>query len=111
MARDRIEINKSRIPYTFDIVLGSEEYAFRVDYNNVGRFFTVELSQNGNTICAGEPIVYGKPLFSDIWKSKFPAIDIVPIDPAGEYIAITYDNLCNGVILAIDNEEESLVGG
>lgn len=111
MARDRIEINKSLIPYTFDIVLGAEEFTFRVDYNNTGEFFTVELSKNGETLCSGEPIIYGKRLFSDIWSPKFPAIDIVPIDPSSEYNAVTYDNLCNGVILAIDNEEEPLTGG
>ena len=110
MARDRIMINKSLIPYAFNIVLGSEEFTFRVDYNNNGEFFTVELSKNGATLCSGEPIIYGKKLFSDVWNNKFPAIDIIPIDPAGEYNAVTYDNLCEGVILAIDNEEEPLGG-
>ena len=111
MARDRIEINKSLIPYTFDIVLGAEEYTFRVDYNNTGEFFTVELSKDGKTLCSGEPIIYGKRLFSDIRTPEFPAIDIVPIDPSGEYNAVTFENLCNGVILALDNEEEPLAEG
>ena len=111
MARDRIEINKSLIPYTFNIALGGEEFTFRVDYNNTGGFFTVELSKNGETICSGEPIKYGKRLFSDVWSPKFPTIDIVPIDPSGEYNAVTYDNLCEGVILAVDNEEEPINGG
>ena len=111
MARDRIEINKSLIPYTFDIVLGNEKFTFRVDYNNTGRFFTIELSKNGKTLCSGEPIIYGKRLFSDIWTPEFPAIDIVPIDLSGTYNAVTYNNLCNGVILALDNEEEPLTGG
>lgn len=110
MARDRIEINKSLIPYTFDIVLGSEEFTFRVDYNHTGGFFTVELSKGEETLCSGEPIIYGRRLFSDIWTPKFPAIDIVPIDLSKEYNAVTYDNLCEGVILAIDNEEEPLGG-
>lgn len=111
MARDRIEINKSLIPYTFDIVLGSEEFTFRVDYNNTGGFFTIELSKGGKTICSGEPIIYGKRLFSDIWNSNFPAIDIIPIDPSSEFNAVTYDNLGDGVILALDNEETPLIGG
>ena len=111
MQRDRIEINKSLIPYTFDIVLGSEEFNFRIDYNNSGGFFTVELSKNGETLCSGEPIVYGRRLFNDVWTPKFPAVDIIPIDPSKEYNVVTYDNLCNGVLLAIDNEEEPLGGG
>lgn len=111
MASDRIEINKSQIPYTFDIVLGSEVFTFRVDYNNTGGFFTVELFKGGETLCSGEPLIYGKRLFSDVRNMKFPAIDVIPIDPAGEFNAITYANLCDGVILAIDNEEEALSGG
>lgn len=111
MARDRIEINKSLIPYTFDISLGGKLFTFRVDYNNTGGFFTVEVSTNGETICSGEPIIYGKKLFSDIWNAKLPAIDIIPIDLSGDYNAVTFDNLCEGVILAIDNEEEPLLRG
>lgn len=110
MARDRIEINKSLIPYTFDIVLGAEEFTLRVDYNHTGGFFTIELSKGGKTLCSGEPIIYGRRLFSDIWTPDFPAIDIVPIDPSKQYNEVTYDNLCEGVILAIDNKEEPLGG-
>lgn len=111
MARQRIEINKSLIPYTFEIVLGSELFTFRVDYNNTGDFFTIGLSKNGKTLCWGEPIRYGKRLFEDVWTPEFPAIDIVPIDLSGAYNKVTYSNLGEGVILAIDNEEVSLLGG
>ena len=110
MARDTIEINKSLIPYTFNIVIGDEDFTFRVDYNNIGGFFTVELSKNGTTLCAGEPIVYGRKLFSEVWKPTFPKFDIVPYDPSGEYNAVTHENLCDGVLLVIDNEEESVIG-
>lgn len=110
MARDRIEINKSLIPYTFDIVLGSENFTFRVDYNNTGGFFTIELSKGEKTLCSGEPIIYGRRLFADVWTPDFPAIDIVPIDPSGEFNTVTYNNLGKSVILAIDNEKEPLGG-
>lgn len=111
MARNTIEISKSLIPYTFNIVLGNEEFTFRVDYNNTGEFFTVELSKNGKTLCSGEPIVYGRALFSDVRNQEFPAEDIVPYDPSGGYDAVTYNNLCEGVLLVIDNEEQSVIGG
>lgn len=111
MAKDTILINKSLIPYTFKIVLSSEEFTFRVDYNNAGGFFTIELSKDGKTLCSGEPIVYGKPLFEDVRNTEFPAVDIVPIDLSGDFNAVTYDNLCNGVSLVIDNDEQSVVGG
>ena len=110
MTKDTISINKSLIPYTFDIVLGSEEFTLRVDYNNTGGFFTVELSKNGETLCSGEPIIYGRRLFSDVWKEGFPDVDIVPIDMSKGYNAVTYENLGEGVLLVIDNDEESVVG-
>jgi len=111
VARAVIEINKPLIPYTFNIILGNEQFTFRVDYNNTGEFFTVELSKNGETLCSGEPVIYGKALFSDVRNIKFPAVDIVPYDPSGSYNAVTYDNLCDGVLLVIDNEEVSVIGG
>lgn len=111
MAKETIIINKSLIPYTFNIVLGSEEYTFRVDYNNVGGFFTIELSKGDEVLCSGDPIVYGRKLFSEVWKEGFPSIDIVPFDPSHSYNAVTYENLCDGVLLVVDNEEESVIGG
>ena len=111
MARDTITINKALIPYVFNIVLGNEKFSIRIDYNNVGEFFTAELSKDGKTLCSGEPIMYGRRLFSDVWKPSFPAVDIVPYDPSSNYNAVTYSNLCDGVLLVIDNEEISVVGG
>lgn len=111
MARDYIEINKSLIPYSFNIVLGGENFTLRVDYNNLGEFFTVGLSKNGKTLCSGDPIVYGRRLFAEVWEKGFPAIDIVPYDPSGEYNTVTRENLCDGVLLVIDNEEISVTGG
>lgn len=111
MAKDTIEINKSLIPYSFNIVLGSEEFTLRVDYNNEGEFFTIELSKNGETLCSGEPIKYGKRLFEDIRNSNFPPLDIIPLDLSGNYETVTQGNLCEGVSLIIDNEEVSVLGG
>lgn len=111
MARDTIEIDKSLIPYEFNIVLGGEEYNLRIDYNNTGRFFTVGLSKNGVTLCSGEPIIYGRVLFGDVRNAKFPGIDIVPYDSSGSYNAVTKDNLGEGVLLVIDNREISVIGG
>lgn len=109
MERDIIEINKSLIPYDFNIVLGAEEFNFRVDYNNTGDFFTIELKKNDEILCSGEPIVYGRKLFKDIWTPKFPAIDIIPFDLSKRYNTVTYDNLCEGVLLILDNQETSIV--
>ena len=106
-----IEINKSLIPYTFDIVLGSENFTFKVDYNEVGRFFTIGVSKGETMICEGSPIVYGRRLFEDVWSQKFPKVDIIPYDPSNAYNKVTYSNLCESVFLVVDDGEESVIGG
>ena len=103
-----IEINKSLIPYDFNISLGGELFNFRVDYNTTGDFFTLELKKDGQTLCAGEPIIYGKRLFNDVRNAHFPTVEIIPHDPSGGYNCVTYENLCDGVYLAID---DGTIGG
>lgn len=104
MNRDKIEIKKSLIPYNFNISLAGEIFNLRVDYNATGDFFTVQASKNGDLICAGEPIVYGVPLFQDLYLANvFPALEIVPIDESAETDKVTFDNLGKTVYLLIDN--------
>lgn len=97
-----IVINKSLIPYDFNISLNNELFNFRIDYNNTGRFFTVELTKNGEVLCSGEPIIYGRKLFADVKKPSFPKVDIVPRDPSGDYDTVTYENLCESVLLIVN---------
>ena len=101
-----IEINKSLIPYDFNISLGGELFNLRIDYNRTGDFFTAELSKGGETLCAGEPIIYGKTLFADIRKSNFPKVNITPLDPSETYSAVTYENLSESVLLIVEEIAE-----
>lgn len=97
-----IEIKKDVIPYTFKILLGSDWYECRVDYNNTGNLFTISLSKDGAELCAGEPIIYGVPLFNDLTtRGDFPTVTITPLDESGEYNAVTYDNLSSLVMLTV----------
>lgn len=106
--RDRIEINKDLIPYKFDILLGGEMFAIRVNYNKYLDMFTLDLYKNKELICAGEPIIYGKPLWEDVYiAGKYPIVTIVPIDESGETTAVTYDNLGRTVFLTIDNQGDA----
>lgn len=101
-----IEINKDIIPYTFDILLGNELFEFRIDYNNSCGFFTVSLSKNGVTLCSGEPLVLGVPLFGDLLtRGNFPKVKIVPIDESGESTTVTFDNLSRTVYLRVTDYE------
>lgn len=106
-----IEINKSLIPYEFDISLGGEVFTLNIDYNNTGGFFTVGLAKNGKTLCAGTPIIYGRKLFESVWKPSFPPVDIIPYDRSKGYNKVTFNNLCEGVLLIIDNDETPVIGG
>lgn len=104
MQKDYIPINKDLIPYTFDILLGGEMFNIRVDYNKTADMFTLALSKDGEKVCEGEPIVYGVPLWQDVFiTGKYPAVIVVPCDENGDITAVTYDNLNETVFLVIDN--------
>ena len=105
---DILEISKELLPYSFEILLADELFELHINHNATADLFTVDLYKNGELVCAGEPIVYGIPLWKDVYKpGTFPALDIVPIDPSGESNAVTYDNLGETVLLIIDNGGEA----
>ena len=59
----------------------------------------------------GEKIVYGKPLFDEIFEhGKFPSVEIIPFDISGENTAVTFDNLSETVHLIINNKEDDVLG-
>lgn len=101
---DRIEITKSLIPYKFDILLGDETFTIIVNYNSFADLFTLGLEKNGQTICFGEPIIYGMPLWKDVFVcGKYPEFEIIPIDESGNMNSVTFDNLNRTVYLSINN--------
>lgn len=102
--RNRIEINKSLIPYTFEILLGGELFEIGVDYNNTAELFTLSLSKDGEVVCAGEPVIHGQKLWASVYQpEKYPAVDIVPLDESGNTDKVTFDNLNETVFLTIDD--------
>lgn len=101
---DRIEITKSVIPYTFEISLADEIFEITVNYNHSADMFTLSLAKDGETICAGEPIVYGVPLWKDVFVcGKHPEVDIIPLDESGNRNSVTFESLNETVFLTIDN--------
>lgn len=104
---DVLEINKELIPYESSILLAGELFGLQFNYNATAELFTVDLYKDGELICAGEPIIYGVPLWQDVYKAEtFPALTIIPKDPSGESNAVTFDNLGRTVLLIIDNGGE-----
>lgn len=103
--RDFIEIEKSNIPCSFDITLGAEEFNLLFKYNKSVDLFTCTLSKDEQVLVYDEPLIYGVPLFKDIYNSDtFPCLDIVPYDESGEENTVTYNNFGEKVLLTIDDE-------
>lgn len=103
--RDRIEINKDLIPYSFNILLSDEWVELYINYNETADLFTVSLYKDGVLICT-EPVQYGTPLFKDLYQpGMYPALQIVPLDESGECSDVTYKNLNELVFLTIDDED------
>lgn len=101
---DVLEVKKDLLPYECTIQLAGEVFGLQFNYNATADLFTVDLYKDGELICAGEPIIYGIPLWNDVYKANsFPAVDIIPRDPSGDLNAVTFDNLGSTVLLVIDN--------
>lgn len=102
--RDRIIVKKELIPYGFNITLGKEKFNLRFAYNKQADLVTVSLYRDGKLLCHAEPVVYGVPLFRDVYESGvFPMPDIVPYDESGQEQSVTWENFGETVFLTIDN--------
>lgn len=106
MELEILEVNKSILPYECSIVLGGELFSLHFNHNATADLFTVDLYKDETLICAGEPIVYGIPLWADVYREGvYPNVLIVPLDPSEESNAVTYDNLGNTVLLIVASRE------
>ena len=102
--RDRIIVKKDRIPYGFHIALGKEKFNLRFRYNQASDLFTVSLYRDGVLLCASEPVIYGVPLFQDVYVSGlFPAVKIVPWDESGGEQEVAWKNFGDTVFLTVEN--------
>ena len=102
--KDRILIEKDKIPYQFIIDLGQQQFTFKVKYNKFSDIFTLSLYKDNKLICADEPIMYNYPLFKDVYRSgDFPIITIIPLDEAEQTDIVTWENFNETVFLSIEN--------
>lgn len=102
--RDRIIVKKELIPYGFNIALGKEKFNLRFNYNKQADLFTISLHRDGHLLCNSEPIVYGVPLFKDVYATgNFPVLNIVPLDESGNETEVSWSNFGSTVFLTIDN--------
>lgn len=102
--KDRILIDKDKIPYEFAIDIGKQQFVFRVKYNSFADIFTLSLYKDKKLICADEPIMYNFPLFSDVYRAgDFPVLTIVPLDESEQTELVTWENFNKLVFLSIEN--------
>ena len=102
--RDRIIVKKDLIPYGFNIELGKDKFNMRFAYNQQADLFSVTLYRDGKLLCDAEPVIYGVPLFRDIYEAGvFPALEIIPLDESGQEREVTWENFGQTVFLTIDN--------
>lgn len=108
-----IEINKSQIPYKFEIKLSSRIYEIVINYNFLFDFFTADLMLNNVTLIKSEKLVLNQFLFRDVCEDKehninsdFPK-ELLFIGTNDETISrISYDNLGETVFLYYAEREE-----
>lgn len=100
--RDRIPIEKGLMPYSFDILLGGEEFELALKYNEKAELFTATLSKDSEVLVYDEPIIYGNILFENEYQSGvFPALEMQAWDEAELETEVTYNNFGETVFLTI----------
>lgn len=83
-----INVDVSRVPYSFSVKLVDKTFTFTIKYNAEGKFFTVDLLDiNGNVLAFGEVIRYGRPLFNVVEDERFPIPVIIPVSITGDDIS------------------------
>ena len=102
-----IDIDVSRVPYTFSVKLSDKTYVFTVKYNEAGGFFTIDLlDTNNNVLAFGEVIRYGRPLFNVVEDERFPIPVIIPVCLSGDDVSeVTKENFGREVKLYLYERE------
>lgn len=102
-----IDINTERVPYTFAVKLIDKTFTFTIKYNDLGGFFTADLTtMTGEVLAFGDPIRYGRPLFGSIEDERFPLPVIIPQCLTGETTSeVTAENFGKAVRLYLHERE------
>lgn len=92
-----LDIDSDRVPCAFLVKLTDRTYRMAFRYNEVGDFFTVDISTTGsdtNTVLVtGEILRLDKPLFEAYNDDRYPLPLLVPMCLTGDDIdAISWDN-------------------
>lgn len=96
-----IEVDSSKVPYSFTVKLDDRTYSFTIKYNAEGDFYTVDLFDvNGEVLVFGEIVRYERPLFNVVEDERFPIPVIIPSCITGDAISeVTQENFGRDVKL------------
>ena len=98
-----IDVDASKIPYSFSVKLTDLTYTFEFKYNEEGGFYTVDLyDPDDEPLAFGDPIRYGRPLFNVVEDERFPMPVIIPYCITEDGVSeVTPDNFGKSVRLYI----------
>lgn len=100
-----IDIDKTEIPYAFEVELDGEVYGLEINYNQSFDYFTVDLFKEGVVLVIGEKLVLNRPLFRNFVSIDLPKTQIIPLDRAGNAKRITWDNFNETVFLYVVGDD------
>lgn len=113
-----LSIDKTLLPYKFDITLDNVLYSFDVRYNNNFDFFTIDLYRQNEILVFGEKISHNLPLFgakvqkiSDYFtiiprNIKYPKLLLIATDLTEKEKTITYKNFGESIFLYARTEAD-----
>lgn len=108
-----IEIDKTLVPYSFNVELSGFVYTFTINYNFLFDYFTVDLKLGDTVLVAGEKLVLNEILFRDLAEDKdgnlnnnFPREILFPAASDNSIERITYDNFGSEVQLYYADRSE-----
>ncbi len=89
-----IDVDSTKVPYSFMIKLLDRTFEFTIKYNEDGGFYTVDLFDvNGEVLAFGDIVRYGRPLFNVIENELFPIPVIIPVCLTDDSVtSVTKDN-------------------
>lgn len=104
-----IEVDVSKVPYSFTVKLLDKTYTFTLKYNAEGKFFTIDLFDvNGNVLAFGEIVRYGRALFNVVEDERFPIPVIIPHCITSDEISeVTWENFGRDVKLYLHDRKVS----
>lgn len=96
-----IDIDASKVPYSFTIKLTDRTFQFTIKYNDIGGFYTIDLLDvNKNVLAFGEIVRYGRPMFNVVEDERFPIPVIIPLCITGSGVSeVTRENFGKDVKL------------